>query len=207
MTEHGFWSHDGPKHHLLARRSKRPISNFRPWGSKNVWNLPKGYFRDHWRHVLARNSLSRARIWKFDPFRRTSKCNPRLWSHDGQKDRIKIFSFTAAKMGDISRRDTFETTGIMFRSKIISPVQKFGNLTLFVAPQNAVPGSGHTAVKKTESKFSASVWPKCVKFPVGIFSRPLALCSGAKFSLQGKNLEIWPIWCTKNFDSIFLTVV
>ncbi len=34
-------------------------------------------------------------------------------------------------MGEISRRDTFETTGVMFRSKILSPRQKFGNLTHF----------------------------------------------------------------------------
>ncbi len=93
-------------------------------------------------------------------------------------------------MGEISRRDTFETTGVMFRSKILSPGQKFGNLTHFVAPQNATPGSGRTTVKKTESKFLAMWQPKWVKFPGGILSRPLASCSGAKFSFQDKNLEI-----------------
>ncbi len=93
-------------------------------------------------------------------------------------------------MGEISRRDTFETTGVIFRSKILSPGKKFGNLTHFVAPQNAIIGSGRTTVKKTESKFSALVRPKWVKFLGGIFLRLLTSYSGAKFSLQGKNLEI-----------------
>ncbi len=56
-------------------------------------------------------------------------------------------------MGEISRRDTFESTGVMFQSEILSPGQKFGNLTHFIAPQNAIPGSGPTMVKKTESTF------------------------------------------------------
>ncbi len=72
-----------------------------------------------------------------------------IYSHDSQNDRIVIFDRGAAKMGEISRRDTFETTGVMFQSKIFSPGQKFRNLTHFVAYQNAVPGSGHTMVKKT----------------------------------------------------------
>ncbi len=41
-TEHGFWSHDGQNHHLLALRSKRPIRNFRPWRGKNGWNIQEG---------------------------------------------------------------------------------------------------------------------------------------------------------------------
>ncbi len=96
-------------------------------------------------------------------------------------------------MGEISMRDTFETTGVMLRSKILSPGQKFGNLTHFVAPQNAIIGSGRSMVKKTESKFLAMRRHKWVKFPGGILSRPLASCSRAKFSLQGKNVEIYPI--------------
>ncbi len=113
-----------------------------------------------------------------------------IYSHDSQKDRFVIFDRGAGKMGEISRRDTFETTGIMFRSEIISSGQKFGNLTHFVASQNAIPGSGRRAVKKTESKFLAVGQPKWVKFPGGILLRLLASCSGAKFSLQGKNLKI-----------------
>ncbi len=93
-------------------------------------------------------------------------------------------------MGEISRRDTFETTDIMFGRKILSPGQEFGNLTHFIAPQNAIPGSGRSSVKKTESKFSAVGRTKWVKFLGEILSRPLASCSGAKFSLQGKNVEI-----------------
>ncbi len=58
-------------------------------------------------------------------------------------------------MGEICRGDNFETIGVMFRSKILALGQKFGNLTHFVAPQNAIPGFGRTKVKKTESKFSA----------------------------------------------------
>ncbi len=67
-----------------------------------------------------------------------------IYSHDGQKDRFVIFGHGTAKMGEISRRDTFENTGVMFRSKILSPGQKFGNLTHFVAPQNTILGSGRT---------------------------------------------------------------
>ncbi len=93
-------------------------------------------------------------------------------------------------MAEISRKDTFETTGVMLRSEILSPGQKCENLTHFVAPQNAIPGSGRTMVKKTKSKFSGVGQQKWVKFPGGILSRPLASCSGAKFSLQGKNVEI-----------------
>ncbi len=84
-------------------------------------------------------------------------------------------------MGEISKMDTFETTGIMFLSKILSPGQEFGNLMNFVAPQNAIPGSGRTMVRKTESKFLALGQPKWVKFPGEILLRPLPLCSGAKF--------------------------
>ncbi len=109
---------------LVARQSKRPYLNFRPWFGQNGRNFQEGYFRDHWRHVPKRNS----------------------------------------------------------------PGQKFGNLTHFVAPQNAITGSGRTMVKKTESKFSAVGPSKWVKFPGGILSRPLASCSGVKFSLKGKNL-------------------
>ncbi len=94
-------------------------------------------------------------MWKFDPFRRASKCDARFWSHDGQKDQIEIFGYMAANMSEASGRDTFETTGVMFWTKILSPGQKFGNLTHFVAPQNAMPGSGRTTVKKTKLKFSA----------------------------------------------------
>ncbi len=53
---------------LVARQSKRPNQNFRPRGGKNGWNFHEGYFWDHWRHVSERNSLSRAKTWKFDPF-------------------------------------------------------------------------------------------------------------------------------------------
>ncbi len=112
-----------------------------------------------------------------------------IYSHDGQKDRFVIFGRKTAKMGEITRRDTFETTGVMFQGKILSPKQKFGDLTNFVAPQNAIPGSGRTTVEKTESKFSALGQPKWVKFPGRILSRSLASCSGVKFSLQCKNLE------------------
>ncbi len=87
-----------------------------------------------------------------------------IYSHDIQKDRFVIFNHEAAKMGEISRRDTFETTGVMLRSKILSPDQKCGNLTHFVALQNTIPGSGRTTVKKTESKFSAVGQPKWIKF-------------------------------------------
>ncbi len=76
-------------------------------------------------------------------------------------------------MGEISRRDTFETTGVMFWNKILSPGQKFGNLTYFVAPQNAIPGSGRTTVKKTELKFSANGLPKFVKITGGKHSEPV----------------------------------
>ncbi len=91
-----------------------------------------------------------------------------IYSHNGQKDLFVLFDRGAAKMGEISRRDTFETTGIMFRSEILSPEQTFGNLTYFVAPQNAIPGSGRTMAKKTKSKFSAMGRQKWVKFPGGI---------------------------------------
>ncbi len=160
---------------------KKNKSKFSGVGGKNGWNFQEGYFRDHWRHVPERSSLSRAKIWKFDPFCRISKCNLRFWSHDGQKDRIEIFGHGSAKMGEISRRDTFETTSIMFWSKVLSPLHKFRNLTHFVAPQNVIPGSGRTRVKKTELKFSGVGRQKWVIFPGGILSRPLASCSWAKF--------------------------
>ncbi len=147
------WSQDGLNHHLLARRSKQLNLNFRPWGSQNGWNFQERYFRDHWRHVPEQNSVSRAKMWKFDPFCRTSKWDPRFWSHAGQKDRIKIFGRGAAKMGEISTRDTFETTGVMFLSKILSPGQKCGNLTHFVAPQNVIPGSGARQSKRPIRNF------------------------------------------------------
>ncbi len=63
--------------------------------------------------------------WKFDPFQRTLNCDPKFWSHDGRNDRIVIFDPGVAKMGEIFRRDNFETTGVMFQCKIISPEQKF----------------------------------------------------------------------------------
>ncbi len=116
-----------------------------------------------------------------------------IYSHDGKNDRNVIFDRGAAKMNEISWRDTFETTDLMFRSEILSPGQKFGNLTHFVTPQNVIPGSGRTMVKKTECKFLDLGRPKWLKFSGGILSRPLASCSRAKISLQGKNLEIWPI--------------
>ncbi len=93
-------------------------------------------------------------------------------------------------MGEISRRDTFETTGVMFLSKILSPGQKFGNLTHFIAPQNAIPGSGHTTVKKTESKFLAVGRQKWVKLTGGILSATTGVMFRSKISIQGKNLEI-----------------
>ncbi len=48
--------------------------------------------------------------------------------------KIEILSCGAAKMGEVSWRDTFKTTGVTFWSKILSLGQKFGNLTHFVAP-------------------------------------------------------------------------
>ncbi len=109
-----------------------------------------------------------------------------IYSHDGQNDRIVIFDHEAAKMGEISRRDTFKTTGVMFWIEILSPGQKFGNLTYFVAPQNVIPGSGHKTVKKTESKL--------VRFP--------NFCPGERILLRNMTpvvskvslLEISPIF-------------
>ncbi len=43
-----------------------------------------------------------------------------IYSHDGQKDLFVIFDGEAAKMGEISKRDNFETTGVMFRSENLS---------------------------------------------------------------------------------------
>ncbi len=36
-----------------------------------------------------------------------------IYLHDGQKDRFVIFDPGAVKMGEISRRDNFKTTGVM----------------------------------------------------------------------------------------------
>ncbi len=113
-----------------------------------------------------------------------------IYSHDGQNDRILIFDHAEAKMCEISRRDTFKTTDVMFQSKIHSPEQKFGNLTHFVAPQHAIPASSRTAVKKTEPKFSANGRAKCVKITGAKHSGPLPSSSGEKYSLQWKTLEI-----------------
>ncbi len=120
---------------LFARQSKRPNLNFRPCGGKIGWNFQEAYFWDHCRHVLEQSFLSRAKICKSYLLLRTSLCDHRVWSHDGQKDRIDIFGLCVVKMGEISRRDILETTGTIFQSKILSPGQKFGNLTRFVSPQ------------------------------------------------------------------------
>ncbi len=198
MTEHGFWSHDIQNHHLLARGSKRLIRNFRPWGGQNEWNFQVGYFRDHWHHVPEQTSLSRSKIWKFDPFCRTSKCDPRFRSHASQKDRIKIFGRGAAKMGEMSRRDTFETTVIMFRSEILSPGQKFGNLTYFIAPQMRSQVLVARWSKRPNRNFQPwggqNGWNFQENITGGKHSGLLPSSSEGKYSLQWKILEIWPIW-------------
>ncbi len=205
------WLHDGQNDRLLilvTRWSKPPNRNFRPWRGQNRWNFQEGYFRDHWRHVPKRNSFSRAKIWKFDPFRHTSKCDRRFWSHDGQKDRIEIFSCGAAKMGEISRKDTFETTGVMFRSEILSPGQKWNILDpcLQVSEENTLFNGRFwkldpfdlPLVKKTEPKFSANGRPKFVNITGGKVSGPLPSSSRAKYSLQ------WRFW---KFDTPGCTLV
>ncbi len=62
--------------------------------------------------------------------------DPRFWSHACQKDFIEIFGRGAAKMRKKSWRETFGTAGVKFQSEILSPGEKFGNLTNLVAPQN-----------------------------------------------------------------------
>ncbi len=57
-----------------------------------------------------------------------------IWSHLGQKDGIEIFGGRAAKMSKNSWREAFATTGVKFRSEILFPGEKFGNLTNLVAP-------------------------------------------------------------------------
>ncbi len=116
---------------------KRPNRNFRAWGGKNGWNFREGYFRDQWRHVPEKNYLFRAKIWKSDPFRCTSKCDPRFLSHTGQKDRFEIFGHGEAKMGEICRRislETFWTSAFKFQRNILSPEEDFGNLTHLTSP-------------------------------------------------------------------------
>ncbi len=62
-TESMFWSHAGQKHHLLARRSRRPIRNFWPWGPKmgkkswkktiavKVWTVfPDDFLKNPYKH-------------------------------------------------------------------------------------------------------------------------------------------------------------
>ncbi len=53
-----------------------------------------------------------------------------------QKDRIVIFIGRVAKMSKKSWRKTFGFTGVKFRCEILSPGEKFGNLTNLVAPQD-----------------------------------------------------------------------
>ncbi len=47
-----------------------------------------------------------------------------FWSHDGRNDRIVIFDRRASKMGEIFRRDNYETIGVIFPCEIISPEKK-----------------------------------------------------------------------------------
>ncbi len=121
--------------------------------------------------------------------------DPRFRSHTGQEDRIEIFRLGAAKLRKKSWRETFGTTGVKFLSEILSPGEKFGNLTQLIPSQKLIPGSGRTLVnspkiwkfdpvghtskwipgsgrrpvKKTESKFSTVGQPNCVKNSEGNF--------------------------------------
>ncbi len=54
-----------------------------------------------------------------------------IYSHDGQKDRFVIFDRGAAKLGERSVFDLFDTTGVMFRSEIPSLGQKFQRERVF----------------------------------------------------------------------------
>ncbi len=51
-TESNFWSHIGQKHHLVARRSKRPIRNFWPWGGQNGKKILGRNFTHYWHKVI-----------------------------------------------------------------------------------------------------------------------------------------------------------
>ncbi len=84
MTELRFWSHASQKHHLVTRRSKRPIRNFRPWDAQNGLKMPQG---DHWRKGPKRNTLS---LSKFSIL--THLCISVAECHSGASDSLRNFT-------------------------------------------------------------------------------------------------------------------
>ncbi len=124
-----------------------------------------------------------------------------------QKDRIKIFGHGVAKMGEISRRNTLETIGIMFQSEIPSPGQELGNVTHFIAYQRAIPGSGRMTIKNTELKFSVCQMGQISKFLLWRENfAPEHEASGLE-SIPPANFIHFGCTEAENLDSVFLTVV
>ncbi len=53
-----------------------------------------------------------------------------IWTHDGQKTRLVIFGRGAPKTGKKSWRETFGTTGVKFRSEMLSPGENLSSVLL-----------------------------------------------------------------------------
>ncbi len=116
-----------------------------------------------------------------------------IYSHDGQKDRFVIFDRGAAKMGEISRSGTFETTGVMFRNEILSPAEIFalerefrfgtwrippGNFTHFCRPTIKNYELVFLTLVRVNGGFDCRVtkihvwsfWPSCDYYSISVFS-------------------------------------
>ncbi len=157
-TEPRFWSHAGQKHHLVARRSKRPNWNFRPWGGQNgkkSWGETL-----HTTGVKFRSEiLSPGQYFIFWPipalWLRSATLALRnfasvvakvlatiLYSFLGWKYQIVIFGRRAAKM---CRKSQSKTQNTLSRWKIWKFDQSGRN------SKHPIPHSGCTPVRKIDS--------------------------------------------------------